>query len=81
MSTNGKGSRQRLGKPGAYARGWERVFGKRVIEEKPLCCGSTGCTNPADEEHECPYQSEINDNHSFTCTCCADCRHECAMDI
>lgn len=31
-------------------------------------------TNP------CPYASEINDNYE-PCTCCADCRHECAMDI
>lgn len=33
------------------------------------------------EEHSCPYQSDINGNDEFTCTCCAECTHQCAMDI
>ncbi len=38
-------------------------------------CGNHGVT-----PHECPYQTEINDNHEL-CTCCADCERECLMDI
>jgi hypothetical protein len=43
--------------------------------------GRPGCTNPPDaEEHECPYQSEIN-GKTVMCTCCDACTHECLMDI
>ncbi len=48
---------------------------------RAVCGGRDGCTHPPAEEHTCPYQVDINDNHEFTCTCCADCAHECAMDI
>ncbi len=136
MSQNGKGSKRRIGKPGAYAEGWDRIFGARkaktgrtliadgegakwiipsyeevmgkpgewhrlieggTVEElttterrtldkmvkrhAPTCGGEDGCTNPPDEEHSCPYQEEINGNHEFTCTCCADCRTACAWAI
>ena len=39
-----------------------------------------GCTNPATEPHTCPYAEEINGNDRL-CTCCAECTHQCAMDI
>lgn len=40
-------------------------------------CGPEKQTEP----HTCPYQHEINDNSSHYCTCCSECRYECAMDI
>ncbi len=44
------------------------------------CPGRAGCDNHSTEEHTCPYATEINDDNRL-CTCCADCQHECAMDI
>ena len=36
----------------------------------------------APEWHECPYESEINNNDDpHHCRCCDGCTHECAMDI
>ncbi len=29
---------------------------------------------------ECPFQSEIRGDYT-PCWCCAECRHQCAMDI
>ena len=49
----------------------------------PLCGGSH-CDGKgvAEAAHSCPYQSEINDDHTEDyCTCCETCEHECAMDI
>lgn len=38
--------------------------------------------NPAAAPHACPYAQEIGDSMDDEyCTCCDDCRHECAMDI
>lgn len=37
--------------------------------------------NPAQPDHPCPYQQEINDENRDVCVCCNDCMHECAMDI
>ena len=39
-------------------------------------CGELG-----EEEHSCPYQSDINNDEEFQCNCCDKCRHECLMDI
>ncbi len=78
---NGKGSKRRPGKPGAYEAGWARIFKERKgTPPRKGCVGRTGCHNPATEEHTCPYATEINDDNRL-CTCCADCQHECAMDI
>jgi hypothetical protein len=47
-------------------------------EQGGLCkCGK----NPSADPHTCPYQSEINDDDAFECTCCDDCRQECSDDI
>ena len=37
--------------------------------------------NDAEELHPCPYNEDINDDSETLCNCCADCQHECAMDI
>jgi len=51
---------------------------KREDKEEKMCkCGR----NPAEEPHTCPYSEEIGGNSETLCTCCEDCRHECAMDI
>lgn len=49
--------------------------------EKKICGARDGCTNPAVEEHSCPYQEEINDNYEVHCECCDDCRQECVWAI
>jgi hypothetical protein len=32
-------------------------------------------------EHGCPYAEDIHGNYDARCHCCAECTHECAMDI
>lgn len=32
-------------------------------------------------ENTCPYKEEINGDSESLCTCCEDCRYNCAMDI
>ncbi len=46
-------------------------------------CGGSFCQgkNPGDDDHTCPYQSEINDDNESLCNCCADCSYECALAI
>lgn len=61
------------------------------MEEKEKCPGFSGsalakffgedCENEAAELHPCPFREEIYDDDEFTCRCCDDCTHECAMDI
>lgn len=36
--------------------------------------------NPAEPEHSCPYDQELGSGQD-SCNCCANCEHECAMDI
>ena len=45
--------------------------------------GRHGCKECPGELHECPYSAELGDPEEpvAQCTCCADCTHECAMDI
>lgn len=31
--------------------------------------------------HDCPYQSDVNDNKEIFCTCCTACMNQCADDI
>ncbi len=58
-----------------------RTLDKMVKRHTDKCCGRASCTNPATEEHTCPYAEDINNDSTTLCTCCADCQHECAMDI
>jgi len=46
-----------------------------------MCEGMRSCTYPDEEPHICPFKEDINDDSETLCTCCADCQHECAMDI
>ena len=36
---------------------------------------------PAEELHACPFDSDVNNDDTPTCTCCDRCQNECAMDI
>jgi hypothetical protein len=38
------------------------------------------CKNPANEAHECPFRTEIDDDYT-ECNCCDACTEQCAMDI
>ena len=61
----------------------EIVDGKRkmvpldVQEDKCPKCKK----NPATDSHICPYKQDINDDEETLCTCCDECRQECAWDI
>jgi hypothetical protein len=37
--------------------------------------------NSAQNEHTCPYQSDVNDDDEYTCDCCDECCQDCADDI
>lgn len=59
---------------------------KSVKAAKENRCGDKahpgpGCPNPCEQEHECPFASEIHDDHETMCCCCEDCAHECAMEV
>lgn len=45
-------------------------------------CEGGGCKgeNPADEDHECPFASEIRNDNS-PCNCCDYCYGKCSYDI
>ena len=38
------------------------------------------CGETEEEEHTCPFAEEIHQCYE-TCTCCAYCEYQCAMDI
>jgi len=40
------------------------------------------CKNmPAEPDHYCPFQAEINDDKETLCNCCEGCRQECCDDV
>lgn len=41
------------------------------------------CGESAEPGGYCPYQEDVNNMEAkdCLCDCCAECRHECAMDI
>lgn len=49
---------------------------QNLHEEKCERCGD----NHAEEDHECPYASEIHGNYDL-CNCCSSCTGNCADDI
>ena len=49
--------------------------------ENEVKAGHKSIANTAQPLHECPYQSEINDNDEFKCNCCEDCAQECRDSI
>lgn len=40
-----------------------------------------GCGAPVEDEHPCPYKSEIHDDHTTLCQCCEDCERECHNNV
>lgn len=55
--------------------GWEDV---PLVAVAQCRCGKNPMTP---DEHTCPYQEDVNNDSVSMCSCCADCQHECAMDI
>ena len=51
------------------------------MNEEIKMCGGCGKNPAAEELHPCPYHEEINGDAEPCCDCCADCIHECCMDI
>jgi len=43
--------------------------------------GTCKCGKPGEFDHPCPYSEDINNDSESMCNCCADCQHECCMDI
>lgn len=39
------------------------------------------CDNAANEDHPCPYKSELQGDDETLCNCCDECCQECADDI
>lgn len=39
------------------------------------------CETEVIEPHICPYKNDIHDDDTTLCTCCENCRDECAGDI
>ena len=48
----------------------------RVVD--PIICS---CGNEGEEEHSCPWQSDINNDDEYMCNCCDSCSSNCAEDI
>lgn len=47
------------------------------METKPIL---DGCSHveALQEPHECPYQSDVNNNPSYRCRCCKQCEQDCS---
>ena len=39
------------------------------------------CNGQGEEDHQCPYQADVNSDITFRCNCCDACRSNCADDI
>lgn len=71
----------RIGGPLYDSQCWVRLPNDAKVHLR-MCTSYCYGKNPADEPHECPYQSEINDDNDLEyCTCCSDCRRECLDNI
>ena len=53
---------------------------KKVLTEKTLPYCHNCEKNLKQEEHPCPFASEIHNDES-PCECCEECENECAQDI
>lgn len=54
--------------------------------DKPNKCRGHLCrirwrANDAQDEHECPFQAEVNNNADYRCTCCEACQQNCRDDV
>lgn len=47
------------------------------MRDDPNCT----CDEMGEEEHSCPFQSDVNDDPTDCCTCCPFCEGNCADDI
>lgn len=44
-------------------------------------CQSCSKNNGTGKLHDCPYQCDINNNHTPWCNCCDECYEKCIRDI
>lgn len=51
-----------------------------IIEKQEDMCPKCG-ENPAAEEHTSPFQTGVNNDYEFLCTCCKDCVQECNEEL
>ena len=67
---------------GVTIRKLSSIGNKKPENENDSNQSDTKCTcgKGLEDEHECPYASDINDDHSL-CTCCDHCSKECADNI
>jgi hypothetical protein len=53
--------------------------------KRPKCdghaCKARWKPNLAEPLHDCPYQSDVNNNTDYRCSCCDACRQNCADDV
>lgn len=51
----------------------------RVVDPNaPMCgCGK----NNEEDDHTCPYQRDVNNNHESLCNCCDECEGKCSDQI
>lgn len=50
---------------------------------KGKCGKCKNCKECANNKvlHTCPYQSDVNNDDEFMCSCCDNCTDDCAMEI
>ena len=46
-----------------------------------MVCEHMDCHNPPEAPHICPFQEEINDDHTTLCCCCSAHTQDCADDV
>jgi len=40
------------------------------------------CDSRVQEHHSCPFAEDVHDSEDENyCNCCAECTHQCAMDV
>jgi hypothetical protein len=61
---------------------WQGKLRVLITYESPVLDGRTcgGCKNEAQEDHECPFKSEIRHSDEL-CNCCDECTEQCMMNI
>ncbi len=51
-----------------------------MAEENPILDRCT-CEDNTHDEHSCPYESDVNEDADYLCTCCPFCENNCRERI
>ena len=46
-----------------------------------MCDVDNYCDNEPKAPHTCPYREDVYGDYTTKCTCCDECRKQCAYDI